>query len=58
MNDIEAASKAFDAILFADDSTFISAINASCPSQKLDTIFENYLNKELQKIYDWLVVDK
>ena len=58
MNDIEVASKAFDAILFADDSTFLTTMNASFPSTHLDTTFENYINKELEKIFNWLEVNK
>ena len=58
MNDIELVSDTFDAILFADDSTFITTINVSLAANKLDTSFERHINKELQKIYDWLNVNK
>ena len=58
MNDIEVVSSVFNAILFADDSTFITTINASLSANKLDTRFENLINNELNKIYSWLVVNK
>ena len=58
MNDIEEASKALNSILFADDSTFITSINAVFPNIKMDIQYELNINKELEKIYDWLAVNK
>ena len=58
MNDIEVVSDTFNAILFADDSTFITTINASLSSKKLDKNFESKINLELNKVYNWLVVNK
>ena len=58
MNDIDEASSALDAILFADDSTFMSAINAVFPNKNIDQRFESNMNKELEKIYNWLAVNK
>ena len=58
MNDIEEASLALSSILFADDSTFINAINAVFPNIKIDNTFEININKELEKIYNWLAVNK
>ena len=58
MNDIEEASSALNSILFADDSTFMSSMNAVFPNHKLDHNFEENINKELSKIYDWLAVNK
>ena len=58
MNDIEEASSALKSILFADDSTFMSSMNAIFPNHKIDHHFEENINKELQKIYDWLAVNK
>ena len=58
MNDIEVVSTAFDAILFADDSTFITTINTSLTAKQLDRNFESKMNIELEKIYDWLIVNK
>ena len=58
MNDIEVVSDVFNAILFADDSTFITTINASLSSKMLNKSFETLINNELRKIYDWLVVNK
>ena len=58
MNDIEEASSALNAILFADDSTFISSINTVFPNIKMDIEFQGNINAELEKIYDWLAVNK
>ena len=58
MNDIEVVSDMFDAILFADDSTFLTTINTSLTAKKLDSNFERLVNRELKNIYDWLVVNK
>ena len=58
MNDIEVVSDLFNAILFADDSTFITTINASLSSKNLDKPFETLLNDEVDKIYEWLAVNK
>ena len=58
MNDINEASSALNAILFADDSTFMSSINTVFPIQKIDKQFENNMNIELEKIYNWLAVNK
>ena len=58
MNDIEVVSSMFDAILFADDSTFKTTMNASLPAKKIDKRYENRINDELKKIYDWLAVNK
>ena len=58
MNDIDEASSALNSILFADDSTFMSTINAVFPNRKIDARFEENMNKELEKIYNWLAVNK
>ena len=58
MNDIHEASTALSAILFADDSTFMSSINTVFPIQKIDQLFEENMNKELEKVYNWLAVNK
>ena len=58
MNDIEMASDTFDAVLFADDSTFITTIRASLPSKYINKNFEDVINRELEKVYDWLIVNK
>ena len=58
MNDIAVVSETFNAILFADDSTFVTSINASLSSKNFDKNFESKINLELKKIYDWLVVNK
>ena len=58
MNDIEEASSALKSILFADDSTFMSSMNAIFPNHIIDHNFEINMNKELEKIYDWLAVNK
>lgn len=58
MNDIEEASPALNPILFADDSTFITSINAVFPNLKMDEQYELKINIELEKIYDWLTVNK
>ena len=58
MNDIETVSETFKAILFADDSTFITTINASQPAKLIDKKFEDHINAELEKVYDWLIVNK
>ena len=58
MNDIEEASTALISILFADDSTFMSTMNATFPTSKFDETFEIAINRELSKIYDWLAVNK
>ena len=58
MNDIEEASTALNSILFADDSTFITSINAVFPNIKIDYKYEQNINIELEKIYNWLAVNK
>ena len=58
MNDIDEASSALISILFADDSTFMSSINTVFPNNKIDCQFEENINKELEKIYNWLAVNK
>ena len=58
MNDIEEASTALNCILFADDSTFMNTINTVFPNQKIDCVFEQNMNEELDKIYNWLAVNK
>ena len=58
MNDIETVSETFNAILFADDSTFITTINAYLPAKSIDRKFEDHINTELKKVYDWLIVNK
>ena len=58
MNDIETVSSAFDAILFADDSTFLTTISVSLKASKINNRFEQYINRELEKVYDWLAVNK
>ena len=49
MNDIETVSDAFNAVLFADDSTFITTINISLPIKHMNKQFENFLNSEFEK---------
>ena len=58
MNDIEEASSALNSILFADDSTFMSSMNAIFPNHNIDQNFERNMNNELKKVYDWLAVNK
>ena len=58
MNYIEMASDTFDAVLFADDSTFIAKIRASLPSKCINKSFEDVINREPEKVYDWLIVNK
>ena len=58
MNDIEVASSAMNSILFADDSTFISSLNAVFPYIEIDQNYEQKINKELEKVYDWLAINK
>ena len=58
MNDIEEASSALSSILFADDSTFINEINAVFQNTKIDNSVEENMNRELEKIYNWLAVNK
>ena len=58
MNDIDEASSALISILFADDSTFMSSMNTIFPNQKIDSHFEKNINHELEKIYNWLAVNK
>ena len=58
MNDIEVASDRFNAVLFADDSTFVTTIRASFPSKSIDKDFETIMNSELEKVYNWLIVNK
>ena len=58
MNDIEVASTFFNPKLFADDSTFLSTMSATLPNNKIDRSFELKVNSELDKIYDWLAVNK
>ena len=53
INDINQASKIFKFILYADDSTLKSIVNCSDPKSVSEII-----NKELEKIHDWLCVNK
>ena len=53
INDINQASKIFKFILYADDSTLNSIVNCSDPKSVSEII-----NKELEKIHDWLCVNK
>ena len=62
INDISNASKLFEAILFADDTNLFSTMNmfyTFTPKTKYDMdILSNRINKELEKIYEWLQINK
>ena len=58
MNDINEAREILSSILFADDSTFLNSLNASFDSNISRSEFETIFNRELNKIYDWLAVNK
>ena len=57
MNDIPNASNIFNFILFADDTSLKSFINSKLPGFSIEnsTII---INQELQKVNDWLAVNK
>ena len=57
MNDIPNASDIFKFILFADDTSLKSFINSKLPGFLLENS-TNIINTELQKVNDWLAVNK
>ena len=56
MNDISNSSSLFKFILFADDTNFFTTIEYTLPVgiSKVD----NLVNHELEKILDWLIINK
>lgn len=56
MNDIPEASILFKSILYADDTSLLHAVDLSVTAY-VDTDV-NLLNSELDKIYDWLAVNR
>ena len=57
MNDIPSSSNYFDFILFADDTSLKSFINTRNVNFNL-TAVSNEINTELDKVNDWLAVNK
>ena len=57
MNDIPNSSKYFDFILFADDTSLKSFINTKSQNFDLASV-SNEINLELNKVNDWLAVNK
>jgi hypothetical protein len=53
INDIHASSTLFDFILFADDTSLVSRLSLFDQSNA-----SNHINKELEKIYEWLRINK
>lgn len=53
INDIDKASQIFKFILYADDSTLQTIVNCSDPKS-----ISKIINKELEKVHDWLCVNK
>ena len=54
------ASSKFDSILYADDTTLVNPLcsfNSSISTNTHGNLSDN-INKELQKVYDWLAVNK
>ena len=52
MNDIKNATKNFDLILYADDTTLYTTLDNSCSNM------ENTLNEQLNEINNWLKLNK
>ena len=53
INDIQYVSDFFDIILYADDITLFNSLSEyNCPQDS------NIINNELNKVYDWLTVNK
>lgn len=50
MNDIPSSSKAFDFILYADDTTLVSTVNLSATHER----DFNRINLELEEVHKWL----
>ena len=60
INDISKASTFFNFICYADDTTLVSSIASAekcCGSKDINDI-SNFINKELDKISDWLDANK
>ena len=57
MNDIPSASEIFKFILFADDTSLKSFINSKLPGFSIENS-SHLINIELQKVNDWLAVNK
>ena len=57
MNDIPSASDIFKFILFADDTSLKSFINSKLPGFSIESSTRIF-NIELQKVNDWLAVNK
>ena len=60
INDISKASSFFNFICYADDTTLVSSIASAeklCGSKNIDDI-SNFINKELDKVSNWLDANK
>ena len=59
MNDIQNASLIFEAILYADDTNLISPLSLFRKELYMEiSLTSEIVNRELNKIYDWLSVNK
>lgn len=54
MNDIPSSSQAFNFLLYADDTTLLSTVDCNLGLNAS----ENIINRELSKIYTWLICNK
>ncbi len=58
INDIAQASKIFDFIIYADDTTLSGALKIILKDSKNKLSVEMVINKELEKISDWLNINR
>ena len=57
MNDIPNSSDLFNFLLFADDTSLKTFINSKLPNFSINAT-SNTINTEIQKVHDWLAVNK
>ena len=58
INDLHLATEKFKPVLFADDTTLVSTLCAFVRVLRCDASISHHINKELNKIHEWLCANR